>query len=62
MRVMFRNMAAFGIAAALCVSLGAQSSRPTVAVLNFDFGSVQHWWNGNQDIGPASQTCSSIHW
>jgi curli biogenesis system outer membrane secretion channel CsgG len=31
--------------------LSAQSTRPTVAVLNFDFGSVQQWWSGNQDIG-----------
>jgi curli biogenesis system outer membrane secretion channel CsgG len=29
----------------------AQSSRPTVALLDFDFGSVQRWWSGNQDIG-----------
>lgn len=29
----------------------AQSQRPTVAVLNFDYGSVQQWWSGNQDVG-----------
>src|SRR6185295_6091368 len=29
----------------------AQATRPTVAVLNFDFGSIEHWWSGNQDIG-----------
>jgi curli biogenesis system outer membrane secretion channel CsgG len=29
----------------------AQSSRPTVAVLNFDYGTIEHWWSGNQDIG-----------
>jgi curli biogenesis system outer membrane secretion channel CsgG len=29
----------------------AQASRPTVALLDFDFGSVQKWWSGNQDIG-----------
>src|SRR6478672_4159233 len=29
----------------------AQSSRPAVAVLNFDYGTIEHWWNGNQDIG-----------
>ena len=28
-----------------------KSSRPTVAVLDFDFGSVQNWWGGNWDIG-----------
>jgi curli biogenesis system outer membrane secretion channel CsgG len=27
------------------------SSRPTVAILDFDFGTVQHWWSGNWDIG-----------
>jgi curli biogenesis system outer membrane secretion channel CsgG len=51
MRLVLRVIAAFGIATALCVSIGAQSSRPTVAVLNFDYGSVQHWWSGNQDVG-----------
>ncbi len=29
----------------------AQSKRPTVAVLDLDFGSVQQWWSGNWDIG-----------
>jgi curli biogenesis system outer membrane secretion channel CsgG len=29
----------------------AQSTRPTVAILDFEFGSIQHWWSGNQDIG-----------
>ena len=27
------------------------SKRPTVAVLNFDYGTIQHWWEGNWDIG-----------
>lgn len=32
--------------------LGAQAAtRATVALLDFDFGSVQHRWSGNQDIG-----------
>lgn len=31
--------------------LAAQTNRPTIAVLNFEFGSVQQWWSGNQDIG-----------
>jgi curli biogenesis system outer membrane secretion channel CsgG len=43
------------ILAALAVAAGlparAQSSRPTVALLDFDFASIQHWWSGNQDIG-----------
>jgi curli biogenesis system outer membrane secretion channel CsgG len=29
----------------------AQSKRPTVALLDFDFNSIQHWWSGNEDIG-----------
>jgi len=46
------------IAAACAVGLAAlpnraeaQSSRPTVAVLDFDYGTVQQWWSGNWDIG-----------
>ena len=41
--------------AALCVvarvPAAAQSNRPTIAILNFDYGSIQHWWSGNEDIG-----------
>ncbi len=29
----------------------AQPSRPTMALLDFDFGTVQQWWSGNWDIG-----------
>lgn len=29
----------------------AQSKRPTVALLDFDFGAIQQWWSGNYDIG-----------
>jgi curli biogenesis system outer membrane secretion channel CsgG len=29
----------------------AQSDRPTVALLDFEYGTVQHWWGGNWDIG-----------
>jgi hypothetical protein len=28
----------------------AQSTRATVALIDFDFGTIDHWW-GNQDIG-----------
>ena len=31
--------------------VAAQSKRPTVALLDFDFGTVQQWWSGNWDIG-----------
>jgi curli biogenesis system outer membrane secretion channel CsgG len=28
-----------------------QSTRPTVAVMDFDFGTVENWWGGNVDVG-----------
>jgi curli biogenesis system outer membrane secretion channel CsgG len=33
------------------VDAQAKSARPTVALLDFDFGTVQQWWSGNWDIG-----------
>ena len=33
------------------VSAQGKSARPTVALLDFDFGTVQQWWSGNWDIG-----------
>ena len=27
------------------------SKRPTVALMDFDYGTIEHWWSGNQDIG-----------
>lgn len=43
---------ALGLAiAAVPAPAAAQSSRPTVAILDLDFGSVQQWWSGNWDIG-----------
>jgi curli biogenesis system outer membrane secretion channel CsgG len=41
--------AALGVAAA-APALVAQA-RPTVAVLDFDYGTVQRWWSGSWDIG-----------
>ena len=32
-------------------SAAAQNTRPTVAVLSFEYGTIQRWWSGNQDIG-----------
>ena len=29
----------------------AQAPRPTIAVLGFDYGTIQRWWSGNEDIG-----------
>jgi curli biogenesis system outer membrane secretion channel CsgG len=31
--------------------VSGQATRPTVALLDFDFGTVQQWWSGNWDIG-----------
>jgi curli biogenesis system outer membrane secretion channel CsgG len=36
---------------AVAAPAGAQSSRPTVAILDLDYGAIQHWWEGNWDIG-----------
>ena len=33
------------------VAAQAKSARPTIALLDFDFGTVQQWWSGNWDIG-----------
>ncbi len=43
------TVAALAVVAML--PLNAQTSRPTVALLDFDFGTVQQWWSGNWDIG-----------
>lgn len=45
-----------GVLVATLVALGsatasAQSTRPTVAVLDLDYGTVQPWWEGTWDIG-----------
>ena len=40
--------------AGLAVSAEAQSKRPTVAVMDFDYSAVNNWWSGvwgNYDIG-----------
>jgi curli biogenesis system outer membrane secretion channel CsgG len=29
----------------------AQTTRPTVALLDFDYGTIQKWWSGNADVG-----------
>ena len=55
MRALVRSLA-FGLAAvaavtAAGVSTAAQSKRPTIAVLAFDYGTINHWWSGTWDIG-----------
>ena len=58
MRTLLRSFVAAGavaltVAAAPlpAVAQSSRASRPTVAVLDLDFGSVQQWWSGNWDIG-----------
>jgi curli biogenesis system outer membrane secretion channel CsgG len=52
-----RSLARFGILvvalAGLMVASGSaqQNTRPTVALLDFDYGTIEHWWGGNVDIG-----------
>lgn len=42
---------ALAAVAALGIPASAQSSRPTVAILDLDYGTVQQWWSGTWDIG-----------
>ena len=58
MRSFLRSVVVAGTAALAVVATpdparaqSARASRPTVAVLDLDFGSVQQWWSGNWDIG-----------
>lgn len=57
MRTLLRSFVAAGaviltgMTATLPAAAQSRSSRPTVAVLDLDFGSVQQWWSGNWDIG-----------
>ena len=29
----------------------AQSKRPTVAILDLDYGTIDNWWGSNYDVG-----------
>lgn len=53
MHSFIRMAAACLAAAAVAVAqpAAAQTERPTIAVLDFEFGSIQQWWSGNEDIG-----------
>jgi len=42
---------ALGLLPPAGADVSAQTKRPTVALLDFDFGTVQQWWSGNWDIG-----------
>jgi len=51
-RLLFRaQIFTVAMAYAVAVPVAAQSTRPTIAILNFDYGTVQKWWSGTQDIG-----------
>jgi curli biogenesis system outer membrane secretion channel CsgG len=50
LRLFVGLLAALGVAAAMSGSAQAQSKRPTVAVMDFDYGTVDNWW-GQYDIG-----------
>jgi curli biogenesis system outer membrane secretion channel CsgG len=39
------------LAAVFAAAPAAQSKRPLVAILSFDYGTLHKWWEGNQDIG-----------
>lgn len=53
MRSLFRvqTLALAALSTLLLTPAAAQTTRPTVAILDFEFGTVQKWWEGNQDIG-----------
>ena len=57
MRTLLRSFVAAGAVALTAaaplpaLAQSARASRPPVAVLDLDFGSVQQWWSGNWDIG-----------
>jgi curli biogenesis system outer membrane secretion channel CsgG len=38
-------------AASSAAASAARRMRPTAAVLDFDFGTIENWWGGNWDIG-----------
>src|SRR5258708_20523792 len=38
-------------AAATAAQAQSRPARPTVALLDFDFGAIQPWWTGNNDLG-----------
>jgi curli biogenesis system outer membrane secretion channel CsgG len=50
----FVRSSALAVVCAAIVAAAApavQSQRPTIAVLSFEYGTIQKWWSGTQDIG-----------
>ena len=50
LRLVVGLVAAVASAAGMSGSAQAQSKRPTIAVMDFDFGTIDNWW-GQYDIG-----------
>jgi len=50
-QLMIWTLVAVAFAMAAPSAARAQSNRPTVAILDLDYGSIQDWWGGNWDIG-----------
>jgi curli biogenesis system outer membrane secretion channel CsgG len=55
MRLNWNKLAGVAVAsmalAVLASPAAAQSKRPTVAILDLDYGTIDHWWGGNWDVG-----------
>lgn len=51
MSVMFVMLALAGMATRAAAQPAARPARPAVALLDFDFGAIQPWWTGNNDLG-----------
>ena len=45
------SVLALTVAAPAAHAQSASAQRPSVALLDFDFGSIQPWWSGNVDLG-----------
>jgi curli biogenesis system outer membrane secretion channel CsgG len=50
-KILLASMSAFALWAVASGPVVAQSARPTIALMDFDFGAVDRWWSGNWDIG-----------
>jgi curli biogenesis system outer membrane secretion channel CsgG len=50
-RTLALGLAAVAMVASADAPTAAQSTRPTIAVLAFEYGTIQRWWSGTWDIG-----------
>ena len=48
------SVLALTVAAPAAHAQSASARRPSVALLDFDFGSIQPWWSGNVDLRGVS--------